>query len=62
MGGKIVAQVIVALVSKLASVIFSALKKALSRKKLHDEDEAKAKKVEDAKTPDEVISAADDLP
>lgn len=62
MGGKIIAQVIVALVSKLASVIFSSLKKALARKKQEKVLEQKAQKVEDAKSHDDVRIAADDLP
>lgn len=62
MWARIASQVIISLATKLATFLYSSVSKWLARKKLRKELDQKAKRVEDAKTHDEVLAAADDLP
>ena len=62
---KVLTEVVLRLVMMIPSGVSWAWKKfseSRARKKQHQENQQKAKKVEDAKTHDDVRTAADDLP
>lgn len=62
MWAKVLTQVIIQLVSSFASWAWKKSTSYFERKKRVEETQETAQKVEDAKTPDDIRAAADDLP